>query len=232
MKTCFWKILIPFLPIAFAMGGWADIIYLTSGATVRGEMISFNGQEYRVNREGTPMVYSAEEVRGFVIERAAAGEGDQQRDIDQQQELLRRLDIIESKIDEFAQFSVTQNEVLQQRVYSLNPISMVRVIRSSASYSRDGTFRIRGKLANESNEVIREYRLRATLFDEYGEPLATKDHTPTVTNIGPGSAQLFEITFRNPPRGVADVEVVPFLPTRSTSEDVGSYQVPGIEYRD
>jgi len=203
-----------------ALPAAADTLYLQSGATVRGQIQSFDGQRYRVLLEGEIVTYEAQEVRGFTIERSEpSGLNPEVVNL-----ILRKLDTLDYKLDSFSQQYQTTAEQMQQKIFDLNPISLVRVHSQSGSFDRQGNYVVMGRLLNESNEVVRNFRLRGILLDPNEEVLDTVDVQPMNRTIGPGATIPYRITFPNAPRNIGRVEIVPYLDTRSSEYDIGDYQ--------
>jgi len=198
----------------------ADTLYLQSGATVQGFIQSFDGQRYRVLLDGEMVTYEAAEVRAFSIERPETTG----QDSEAIRLILRKLDTLDSKLDSFSQEYQSTTREIQQKVFDLNPISLVRVLSQRGRFNRDGSYVVTGRLLNDSNEVVRHFRLRATLLDPNEVALNTVDVTPRNRTIGPGATVPFQVDFPNAPRDIGGVEIVPYLATRSTDEDVGDYQ--------
>lgn len=216
-------LLIPLLGLFAALSArpaGADTLYLQSGATVQGQIQSFDGQRYRVLLEGEVVTYQAEEVRAFSIERSQqAGLSSEAVNL-----ILRKLDTLDYKMDSFSQQYQTTTDQVQQRIYDLNPISLVRVLSQRGQFDREGNYVVRGRLLNESNEVVRYFRLRATLLDPNEEVLDTLDVQPMNKTIGPGATIPFQITFAKAPQNIGRVEIVPYLATRTSDQDIGGYQ--------
>lgn len=203
-----------------ALPAGADTLYLQSGASVQGQIQSFDGQQYRVLLDDEVVLYRAEEVRAFAIERGQpSGLNPEVVNL-----ILRKLDTLDYKLDSFSQQYQTTAEQMQQKIFDLNPISLVRVLSQSGTFDRQGNYVVRGRLLNESNDVVRYFRLRATLLDPNEEVLDSVDVQPTNRTIGPGATIPFQITFPNAPQNIGRVEIVPYLDTRSSEQDIGGYQ--------
>lgn len=207
---------------------FADLIYLQSGAAVRGQILGFDGQRYRVMLEGEQVTYEANEIRSFAIDRTQTDQGTMQLEL-----IMRRLDVIDSKLDGFKQTYHTTAAEMQQRIFDLNPISQVRVQSQDGTMRRDGRYQVRGRLVNESNQWVRNFRLRGNLYDDRGNLVSTVDTQTLAGDIGPGASRPYEVLFENPPRNVGRVEIIPYLPTRTSDEDIGGYQMqsPAVRYR-
>ncbi len=205
----------------------ADTIYLQSGATVRGQILSFDGQRYRVQLEGETVTYEAAEIRGFAIERTATPQESPQ----QWDQVIRRLDAIDYKLNNFTQSYQTDTARIQQRVFDLNPVSQVRILSQEGRQEKDGSYLVRGRLVNESNQWVRSFRLRATLYDASGNALSTVEGETLSGEIGPGATKSFSVSFPKTPANIGRVEVVPYLPTRPSEQDIGGYQQqnPGVQ---
>jgi hypothetical protein len=229
LSTFFLIVLTLSILVFHGLPSGADTIFLQSGASVRGQIIGFDGSQYRVVIEGETFNYDAEEIRGFNIDRdpAASSETPQQQQQQQQnlQPIYQQLSLINAKLDNFMEQYQSSASEMQQKLYSLNPISQVRVLEQDGAFDRDGTYKVTGRLINESNEFVRYYNIQATLYDTNGNEVQTKQVTPRVPNIGPGATARFEVTFQNPPGQVGSVEVVPYLSTRSSDQDIGGYQM-------
>jgi len=57
--------------LAIAVPARTDVLYLTSGASVSAQILSFDGNRYQVTVEGQSYSYEASEVKGFAIDRRA-----------------------------------------------------------------------------------------------------------------------------------------------------------------
>lgn len=207
-----------------ALGGLpaaSDTLYLQSGATVQGQVQSFDGQWYRVLLEGELVTYRAEEVRAFSIDRTAAQDNQNTETLSL---ILQKLDTLDYKLNSFSQQYESTADQMQQKIFDLNPISLVRVLSQDGQFDRKGNYIVRGRLLNESNEVVRYFRLRATLLDPNGVALDTLDVTPMNKTIGPGATIPYDVVFPGAPKNIGSVEIVPYLSTRSSDEDIGDYQ--------
>ena len=98
------------------------------------------------------------------------------------------------------------------------------MLLQSGQFDRNGNYVVRGRLLNESNEVVRYFRLRATLLDPNEEVLDTVDIQPSNKTIGPGATIPFRVSFANAPQNIGRVEIVPYLATRTSDQDIGGYQ--------
>lgn len=223
-----WK---PLMVIVAAILCWtaeapADTLYLQSGASVPGQILSFDGQRYRVQVEGEMFTYNASEVRGFTIERAA------QKDDASLQPVLQKLDEISYKLDAFRGDYQQKTSDMQQKIFDLNPVSQLVIRDQETRIDPDGNLLVRGRLTNTSNEVIRNFRLRATLFDTAGNEARTVEHQLLANVLGPGEQKSFKITIPNPPPNPGQVRIVPYVWNRPSEEDVGDYQQvnPAVRY--
>ncbi len=207
----------------------ADTLYLQSGATVQGQIQNFDGQRYRVLLEGEVVTYQAAEVRAFSIDRSQGAA----QDAETLNLILKKLEALDYKLDGFNQQYQTTTDEMQQKIFDLNPISLVQVLSQDGRFDRNGNYVVRGRLLNNSNEVIRDFRLRATLLDPDEVPLQTLDVKPLNKTIGPGATIPYEVVFPGAPRNIGRVEIVPYLATRTSDEDIGDYQLrnPVQRYR-
>jgi hypothetical protein len=214
----------------------ADTLYLESGAVVTGQIVGFDGNRYQVVIEGEEVTYEANEVRAFVTEEEAQRPSQPaQPAVDPRilDSILRRLDRIESQLNNFSQQYEQSSEQLEQRIFELNPASQVYVESQDGYKRRDGSYSVTGRLANDSNEFVRNFRLRGTLYDGNGNVFDQRDFDPAVPQIGPGASVGFQIVFPDSPKTVSKVEIVPYLATRSAGEDAGTYrqESPAAQYR-
>lgn len=212
--------LVPALPAG------ADTLYLASGASVAAQILSFDGTRYRVTVEGQSYTYEAAEVKGFAIDRRA----DPELATDQ---LMQKLAVIEAKIDHLAQNYQVSSSDLRQKLFNLNPVSQLRILSQRGNRDRSGTYTVTGQLTNDSNDFVRNYRLRVTLFDTSGNAVATQNYAPLSGVIGPGERKTFKVDFPGSPANSDRFEIVPFVSNRPSEHDIGDYQQqnPAAPYR-
>lgn len=212
--------------IASAVPARTDVLYLTSGASVAAQILSFDGTRYRVMVEGQSYTYEANEVKGFAIDRRA----DPQPASDQ---MMQKLAEIEAKIDHLALNYQSSSSDLKQKLYNLNPVSQLRILSQRGFLDRNKTYTVTGQITNDSNDFVRNYRLRMTLLDTAGNAVATQNYAPLSGVIGPGERKNFKVDFPGAPDNSDRVEIVPYVSNRSSDQDIGDYQQrnPAAPYR-
>ncbi len=212
--------------LAIAVPARTDVLYLTSGASVSAQILSFDGTRYRVTVEGQSYTYEASEVKGFAIDRRA----DPQPASDQ---IMQKLAAIESKIDQLSLNYQASSSDISQKLFNLNPVSQLRILSQRGSLDRNGTYTVTGQITNDSNDFVRNYRLRMTLFDTAGNAVATQNYAPLSGVIGPGERKNFKVDFSGAPANSDRVEIVPCVSNRPSDQDIGDYQQqnPAAPYR-